>query len=128
MLIARTPAEESGSAIAAGVFANRRALARGDLGVETDLAEIPTVQKRITALAKARARPVITATQMLESMVKEERPTQVEVTDVANASLDGTDAVMIPAETAIGQFPLAAAGCCNGCSQLSSSNSHVDCA
>ena len=84
-------------------------VARGDLGVETDLAEIPMVQKRIIALANAKARPVITATQMLESMVKQERPTRAEVTDVANASLDGTDAVMLSAETAIGQFPVAAA-------------------
>lgn len=83
-------------------------VARGDLGVETDLAEIPLVQKRIIALANARARPVITATQMLESMVRQERPTRAEVTDVANAMLDGTDAVMLSAETAIGHFPVAA--------------------
>lgn len=83
-------------------------VARGDLGVETDLAEIPLVQKRIIALANARARPVVTATQMLESMVTQERPTRAEVTDVANAMLDGTDGVMLSAETAIGQFPVAA--------------------
>jgi pyruvate kinase len=83
-------------------------VARGDLGVETDLAEIPMVQKRIIALANAKACPVITATQMLESMVKQERPTRAEVTDVANALLDGTDAVMLSAETAIGRFPVAA--------------------
>jgi pyruvate kinase len=83
-------------------------VARGDLGVETDLAEIPLVQKRIIALANARARPVITATQMLESMVELEQPTRAEVTDVANAVLDGTDGVMLSAETAIGQFPVAA--------------------
>ncbi len=83
-------------------------VARGDLGVETDLAEIPLVQKRIIALANARARPVITATQMLESMVTQEQPTRAEVTDVANAMLDGTDAVMLSAETAIGDFPVAA--------------------
>lgn len=83
-------------------------VARGDLGVETDLAEIPIVQKRIIAAANARACPVITATQMLESMVEHERPTRAEVTDVANAALDGTDAVMLSAETAIGRFPVAA--------------------
>jgi pyruvate kinase len=83
-------------------------VARGDLGVETDLAEIPLVQKRIIALANARARPVVTATQMLESMVEHERPTRAEVTDVANAVLDGTDAVMLSAESAVGRHPAAA--------------------
>jgi pyruvate kinase len=83
-------------------------VARGDLGVETDVAEIPLVQKRIIAAANARARPVVTATQMLESMVEHERPTRAEVTDIANAVLDGTDAVMLSAESAIGKQPLAA--------------------
>jgi pyruvate kinase len=83
-------------------------VARGDLGVETDLAEIPIVQKRIIAVANAHGRPVITATQMLESMVEHEHPTRAEVADVANAVLDGTDAVMLSAETAIGRFPVAA--------------------
>lgn len=83
-------------------------VARGDLGVETDLAEIPLVQKRIIAMANAQARPVLTATQMLESMIMQERPTRAEVTDVANAMLDGTDGVMLSAETAIGDFPVAA--------------------
>lgn len=83
-------------------------VARGDLGVETELAEIPLVQKRIIAMANAQARPVLTATQMLESMVMQERPTRAEVTDVANAMLDGTDGVMLSAETAIGDFPGAA--------------------
>jgi len=83
-------------------------VARGDLGVETDLAEIPLAQKRIIAVANAKARPVVTATQMLESMVEHERPTRAEVTDVANAVLDGTDAVMLSAESAIGRHPVAA--------------------
>ncbi|BCT68038.1 pyruvate kinase [Nitrosospira sp. NRS527] len=83
-------------------------VARGDLGVETDLAEIPIVQKRIISVANAQGRPVITATQMLESMVEHEHPTRAEVTDVANAVLDGTDAVMLSAETAVGEFPVAA--------------------
>jgi len=82
-------------------------VARGDLGVETDLAEIPIVQKRIIAAANAKARPVVTATQMLESMVEREHPTRAEVTDIANAILDGTDAVMLSAESAIGRNPVA---------------------
>ena len=84
-------------------------VARGDLGVETDLAEIPLVQKRIIAQADALGRPVITATQMLESMVEQRHPTRAEVTDVANAVLDGTDAVMLSAESAIGRYPVMAA-------------------
>ena len=83
-------------------------VARGDLGVETDLAEIPLAQKRIIAAANAMARPVVTATQMLESMVEHEHPTRAEVTDVANAVLDGTDAVMLSAESAVGRNPAAA--------------------
>jgi pyruvate kinase len=81
-------------------------VARGDLGIELEIEEVPLVQKRIIALAGALARPVITATQMLDSMVASSRPTRAEVTDVANAILDGTDALMLSQETAIGAHPV----------------------
>ena len=72
-------------------------VARGDLGIEMRIEEVPIVQKQVIALAGALARPSITATQMLDSMVASSRPTRAEVTDVANAILDGTDAVMLSA-------------------------------
>jgi pyruvate kinase len=81
-------------------------VARGDLGIEMRIEEVPIVQKQIISLAGALARPVITATQMLDSMVASSRPTRAEVADVANAILDGTDAVMLSQESAVGQYPV----------------------
>jgi len=83
-------------------------VARGDLGIELPIEEVPIVQKRLLALAGALARPAITATQMLDSMVHSSRPTRAEVADVANAILDGTDAVMLSQETAVGAHPVGA--------------------
>lgn len=81
-------------------------VARGDLGFSVPLPELPHIQKSLINLARSKAKPVITATQMLESMIKSYFPTRAEVTDVANAILDGTDAVMLSGETAIGKFPI----------------------
>ena len=81
-------------------------VARGDLGIELAIEEVPMLQKRLLKIAGRLARPSITATQMLDSMVASSRPTRAEVADVANAILDGTDAVMLSQETAVGAYPV----------------------
>jgi len=108
-IVAKIEKHEAAGAIEAVVAASNAVMvARGDLGVETSAEEVPVLQRAIVSACRAAGRPVIVATQMLESMIASARPTRAEASDVANAVFEGTDAVMLSAETAVGAHPVLA--------------------